>query len=87
MAVAKEHDAHIEIITPTEPERRGCQLSLLAHGRGKELFNFLQERGVFADWREPNVIRIAPVPLYNSFADAFEFGKILSSAYSKERTA
>lgn len=86
-AVAKEHDATIEIITPKESERRGCQLSLLAHGRGKELFNFLQSRGVFSDWREPNVIRIAPVPLYNSFADAFEFGKILSLAYSKEHTA
>jgi kynureninase len=86
-AVAKEHSAHIEIITPSEPSRRGCQLSLLAHGRGKELFNFLQDHGVFADWREPNVIRIAPVPLYNSFTDALEFGKILSSAYSKEHTA
>ncbi|MCZ4408555.1 kynureninase [Cryomorphaceae bacterium 1068] len=86
-AVAKEHDAHIEIITPAEPDRRGCQLSLLAHGRGKELFNFLQDRGVFADWREPNVIRIAPVPLYNSFSDALEFGKILSSAYSKKHSS
>ncbi len=86
-AVADEHDADIEIITPKETERRGCQLSLLAHGRGKELFNFLQAKGVFADWREPNVIRIAPVPLYNSFADAFEFGRILSLAYSKEHTA
>ncbi len=79
--VASQHKANIEIITPEDPERRGCQLSLLTHGRGKELFNFLQDHGVFSDWREPNVIRIAPVPLYNSFADVLEFGKILSSAY------
>jgi kynureninase len=82
--VAERSGASIEIITPENPDERGCQLSLLAHGRGKELFNFLQENGVFADWREPNVIRIAPVPLYNSFADAFQFGKILDKAYQKE---
>lgn len=82
--VSRLQEVDIEVITPSEPERRGCQLSLLTHGRGKELFNFLQARGVFADWREPNVIRIAPVPLYNSFTDVLEFGKILMSAYSKK---
>jgi kynureninase len=84
--VAETHGADIEIITPSNPERRGCQLSLLTHGRGKDLFNFLEEKGVFADWREPNVIRIAPVPLYNSFGDVLNFGRILSEAYSKEKT-
>ncbi|MCH2215243.1 MAG: kynureninase [Flavobacteriales bacterium] len=87
MEVARSNDADIEIITPRDPRRRGCQLSLLAHGRGKELFNFLQENGVFADWREPNVIRIAPVPLYNSYDDAYKFGEILSKAYSKNYTS
>lgn len=66
-----------EIITPKEPEKRGCQISVLTHGHGKELFDRLTERGVIADWREPNVIRLAPVPMYNSFQDVFDFGMIL----------
>jgi kynureninase len=65
----------LEIITPKE--RRGCQLSVVAKGRGKELFLKLIENGVIADWREPNVIRMAPVPLYNSFEDIYRFGEIL----------
>ena len=66
-----------EIITPSEA--RGCQLSVIAHGRGKELYNQLIRHGVIVDWREPNVIRMAPVPLYNSYQDVFRFGKILQS--------
>jgi len=66
-----------EIITPAEPARRGCQLSLLFADRGKEVFEKLAENGVIADWREPNVIRIAPVPLYNTFEDCFRFYEIL----------
>lgn len=63
-----------EIITP---EERGCQLSILTGPNGKELFNYLMENGVIVDWREPNVIRMAPVPLYNSFMDIYRFGKLL----------
>lgn len=70
----------IEIITPKSIDQRGAQLSLLTHGTGKELFDKLAENGVSADWREPNVIRIAPAPLYNSFEDAFRFGQILKSS-------
>ncbi|MBA3704494.1 MAG: kynureninase [Bacteroidetes bacterium] len=70
----KNQDKMLEIITPKE---RGCQLSIIAHGRGKDLFNKLKEQGVIADWREPNVIRCAPAPLYNSFEDVFRFGEIL----------
>ncbi|MBC7862966.1 MAG: kynureninase [Bacteroidia bacterium] len=66
-----------EIITPKK--ERGCQLSVIAHGRGKELHKKLMDAGVIADWREPNVIRMAPVPLYNSFEDVFRFGEILKS--------
>lgn len=66
----------LEIITPSS---RGCQLSVVAHGYGKALFNKLTENGVIADWREPNVIRMAPVPLYNSYEDVFRFGEILLS--------
>jgi len=66
-----------EIITPQNPEERGAQLSILIHGKGKELFDFLTKEGVIADWREPNVIRIAPVPMYNNFEDCYRFGEIL----------
>lgn len=71
------NNASFEIITPANPEERGAQLSILAHGKGKELFDFLTKEGVIADWREPNVIRIAPVPMYNNFEDAYRFGEIL----------
>jgi kynureninase len=73
----KNQDGFLEIITPRDKKQRGCQLSIVAHGRGKELFNKLTEAGVISDWREPNVIRCAPVPLYNSFEDVFRFGEIL----------
>lgn len=69
-----------EIITPKEEKRRGAQLSILVHGKGKPLFDKLTEQGVIADWREPNVIRLAPVPLYNSFEDVYRFGVALESA-------
>ncbi len=57
------------IITPSASEARGCQLSLRIRRRGRDLFNCLQQRDIICDWREPDVIRMAPVPLYNSFAD------------------
>jgi len=66
-----------EIITPSEPERRGCQLSIFFHKDGRRLFDALAAAGVIADWREPNVIRIAPVPLYNRFEDVYLFANIL----------
>lgn len=69
-----------EIITPHHPQERGSQLSILAHGQGKQLFEQISKHGVVADWREPNVIRIAPVPLYNSYEDCFRFGEILNQA-------
>lgn len=80
--VAKETGADLQIITPKEHRRRGCQLSVVAHGYGKTLFDKITEAGVIADWREPNVIRMAPVPLYNSFEDIYRFGEILKSALS-----
>jgi kynureninase len=68
-----------KIITPTEPSQRGCQLSLLFKNKGKQVFEILQKNKIIADWREPNVIRIAPVPLYNSFEDVYEFYDVLNS--------
>ena len=74
--IDKETDGSFEIITP---EDRGCQLSVFLHGQGKELFTFLMENGVVTDWREPNVIRLAPAPFYCSFTDMYNFGQILKS--------
>jgi kynureninase len=80
--VAQHSGTRLEVITPNDPMQRGCQLSILAHGHGKALFNRITERGVVADWREPNVIRVAPVPLYNSFEDVYRFGQILIDVLS-----
>ncbi len=67
----------ISIITPEDPQQRGAQLSIRVQDANKTLFNKLTEQGVIADWREPDVIRVAPVPLYNSFTDVFDFVDIL----------
>lgn len=75
--VSESAKTELEIITPREKDRRGCQLSLRVHGFGKEIFNHLMQSGVYVDWREPDVIRLAPVPLYNSFEDIYRFGEAL----------
>jgi len=75
--IDKEVDSTFEIITPADQDERGTQLSVFLHGEGKELFRFLMDEGVITDWREPNVIRLAPAPFYCSFEDMFEFGQIL----------
>lgn len=69
----------IEIITPVNENERGCQVSMLMQKRGREIFDELTKQGVIADWREPNVIRVAPVPSYNSFEDVWRFGNIIES--------
>ena len=76
-SVAEATGANLEILTPEAPESRGCQISVVAHGQGKPLFDHLTNRGVVADWREPAVIRLAPVPLYNRFSDVARFLVIL----------
>lgn len=68
----------IEIITPNNEAERGCQVSILMLKNGKQIFDELMKQGVIADWREPNVIRVAPVPLYNSFEDVWSFGNIIT---------
>lgn len=66
-------DNRINIITPKNPEERGCQLSIQVKSVHKELHTQLTKSGVISDWREPDVIRVAPAPLYNSYQDVFEF--------------
>lgn len=67
-----------QIITPRDRTARGCQISALTGERGRAVFDFLTKNGVMADWREPNVIRFAPVPLYNSFEDVWRLGELLA---------
>lgn len=79
----KEADPRAEsvtIITPDDPEARGCQLSLYMKHNGRKVFTKLSKAGIIADWREPNVIRIAPTPLYNTFEDVWQFGAIFKKA-------
>ena len=66
-----------KIITPSDPEERGCQVSFSVHKNAKAVFDTLLPFGIFADWREPNVIRVAPVPLYNSFEEIYIFAELL----------
>lgn len=68
---------HITVITPSDPAQRGCQLSLRMLKPDKRLFDYIMGKGVIADWREPDVIRVAPVPLYNTFTDVHNFVSIL----------
>ena len=72
----------IKIITPTAPNERGCQLSLIALDRPKDLFKFLQNHGIITDWREPDVIRVAPVPMYNRFEDCWILAESIKEFYS-----
>ncbi len=73
-------EKHFTIITPKDTARRGCQLSILMKKDGRRTFNKITRKGVIADWREPDVIRAAPVPLYNTFEDVYHLAKILKTA-------
>jgi kynureninase len=81
--------ANGKIITPEKPEERGCQLSLALEENGREIFDYLSRHGIVADWREPNItttqpaiIRLAPVPLYNTFNDVYKFAVRFEEAIS-----
>ncbi len=72
---------YFKIITPKDPTQRGCQLSILTNPEGKKLFDFLSTNGILADWREPNVIRVAPVPMYNTFEDAWKLAEMIKAYF------
>ncbi|PHI19159.1 kynureninase [Lewinellaceae bacterium SD302] len=74
----------VKIITPSDPERRGSQLSIQVRNADRSLFDRLTAKGVIADWREPDVIRVAPVPLYNSFEDAWRFYRALEEVLTSK---
>ena len=78
-AVAEVTGSSLEILTPRDPEARGCQLSIVAHGHGRSLFDHLMAHGVVLDWRESAVIRMAPVPMYNSFEDIVRVGHVMKA--------
>ncbi len=77
LEAAREQLPELHLITPRAPHMRGCQISVRMGAQGKALFEYLSARGVVADWREPDVIRFAPVPLYNSFEDVWCLGALL----------
>ena len=76
--VQTQLDDVLEVVTPSDPARRGSQLSIRVKGgraQGRALFEYLMEHGIVGDWREPDVIRISPTPLYNRYADCVAFAQ------------
>lgn len=78
-------DAEITVITPADPSERGCQISIDIGGRERKLFDDMVAAGVIADFREPCVIRMAPVPLYNSFEDVFNFATVMRELLAQDQ--
>lgn len=75
-----QHEGKFTIITPRDPEARGAQLSILTQpDNGPAIFKYISDNGVIADWREPNVIRVAPAPIYNSYEDVWRFADLLGT--------
>ncbi|MDP1727430.1 MAG: kynureninase [Bacteroidota bacterium] len=75
-------DLPFTIITPSNPAERGCQLSIIVKKDGRKLFDYLQSQGILPDWREPDVIRMSPVPMYNSFEDVYKIGESMKQYFS-----
>lgn len=71
----------LKVITPSNPQERGCQLSIIVNENGKQLFDYLLDKNILPDWREPDVMRMSPVPLYNSFEDVWRVGQALEDYY------
>jgi len=77
---SKQGEELFKIITPEDSAIRGCQLSIICKQNGKAMFNYLTGHGVIGDWREPDVIRLSPVPLYNTFMDVYQTGHLLTQS-------
>ena len=75
---------HLNVITPETAADRGCQLSIIVKEDGKKLFDYLESKGILPDWREPNVIRMSPIPLYNTFEDVYRIGVALKSFFENK---
>jgi kynureninase len=81
----KENPIHkIKIITPKEIDQRGAQLSIMIRKNSTTLFENLKKEGFIVDWRSPNVIRVAPVPLYNTFEEVYNFSNLLAQTCCHE---
>lgn len=75
---------HLNVITPETAADRGCQLSIIVKEDGKKLFDYLESNGILPDWREPNVIRMSPIPLYNTFEDVYRIGVALKQFFENK---
>ena len=82
-SINTELDLKLKIITPGNAKTRGGQLSILMDGDGKAFYNFLRKSGVFLDWRDPNIFRLAVAPIYNSFEDIARFHNLVINAFKK----
>jgi kynureninase len=78
----KSKGVPVEQLTSRIANERGCQLSIRLEGRTKDFVEVLAKEGVVVDWREPDIIRMAPVPMYNSFQDIYAFGKVMERIYN-----
>lgn len=81
--VLSDFTDHLTIITPKTVADRGCQLSIIVKENGKKLFDYMNENGIMPDWREPDVIRMSPVPMYNSFEDVYKIGEVLKQYFNQ----
>jgi kynureninase len=79
--ILSDFSQYLTVITPKTPTDRGCQLSIIVKENGKQLFDYLEQNGIMPDWREPDVIRMSPVPMYNSFEDVYRIGEALKQYF------
>lgn len=81
--ILSDFTGHLTVITPKTTADRGCQLSIIVKEDGKKLFDYMNENGIMPDWREPDVIRMSPVPMYNSFEDVYRIGEVLKQYFNQ----
>ena len=81
--ILNDFSEYLTVITPKTAVDKGCQLSIIVKENGKKLFDYLNENGIMPDWREPDVIRMSPVPMYNSFEEVYHIGEVLKTYFVK----